>query len=189
LDDGLAALEGGRTVRIDACYGSSTGGSFWFVNLAGAGFVARVARRALQFKFLGSLAYVLATLAELPGLKSRSLTVVADGVTSTRDAVFIEVCNSRKTGGDMIMAPDARLDDGLMNVVIARAMNRTTLLQLFPLIFDGSHVNSPLVETFTCRTLEAHFDSPEPVTPDGELLGDSPLKATVHSAVLEVFTL
>jgi diacylglycerol kinase (ATP) len=189
LEDGLRALAEGKTRRVDLGRGKSSGGEFWFINLAGAGFVARAARRAVGFKKLGNLSYVLAVLLELPGLKPRRLRVVADGIVTEREALFIEICNSRKTGGDMIMAPRAEVDDGLFDVVIAKAMGRREVLGLFPQIFSGRHIESPLIEYFTCASVEAAFDSPEPVTPDGELFGSTPLTAAIHPAALEVYCL
>jgi diacylglycerol kinase (ATP) len=89
----------------------------------------------------------------------------------------------------MIMAPRAEVDDGLFDVVIAKAMSRREVLGLFPQIFTGRHIESPLIEYFTCASVEAAFDSPEPVTPDGELFGSTPLAATIHPAALEVYCL
>jgi len=186
FEEGLSALEGGRFRRVDLGLGRSSAGAFWFINLTGAGFVARVARRAAFFKIFGDLAYTIAVLLELPGLRTPRLDLLVDGVASSRDAVFIEVCNSRKTGGDMIMAPAALVDDGRLDVVVARRMTRRQLLALFPLIFSGRHVESPLVETFTCSRIEARFAKPEPVTPDGELIGDTPLSIEVLPGAIEV---
>ncbi|MCX7024562.1 MAG: diacylglycerol kinase family lipid kinase [Spirochaetes bacterium] len=189
FEQGLAALDRGVTRKVDLGKGSSTGHDFWFINLTGAGFVARAARTASFFKMFGDFSYTIAVLLELPGLKSRRLDIVADGVSTSRDAVFIEICNSRKTGGEMIMAPGAKVDDGLFDVVIAKAMNRRTLLSLLPTIFTGKHVGSPYVEIFTCRKIEARFDGAEPVTPDGELLGTTPLTTEVHPGAIEIFAL
>jgi YegS/Rv2252/BmrU family lipid kinase len=189
FEDGLAALEAGKTRRVDVGRATAGDAEFRFVNLLGAGFVARAARRAQAFKIFGDFAYVIAVLLGLPGLRARPLSIVADGATTVREALFVEICNSRKTGGDMLMAPDARLDDGLFDVVVAKAMTRRQLLALFPQIFTGKHVESQLVEVIRCARVEAAFDAPEPATPDGELIGSTPIVATVEPAALEVFAL
>ena len=199
FEDGLAALADGKVRRVDVGRGqaagagtgaglaAAAGAEFYFVNLCGAGFVAHTARRAGYFRAFGDFAYVIAVLLGLPGLRAQSLRTVADGVETVRDAHFIEICNSRKTGGDMIMAPSAKVDDGLFDVVIAKKMTRRQLLDLFPQIFTGKHVESPLVETFTCTRIEAAFEKAEPVTPDGELLGTSPLSAEIIPLAIEVY--
>jgi YegS/Rv2252/BmrU family lipid kinase len=189
VDDGLAAILGGKLRAVDLGRFTSSSGTYYFINLMGAGFVARVARLAGRFRFLGAFSYTLAVLLLLIPLKARRLEVMADGVPSVRDALFVELCNSKKTGGDMIIAPDAEVDDGLLDVIIAKAMNRRQVLALFPQIFKGTHVHSPLVESFKCRTLTARFDTLEPVSPDGEQTGDTPLSAEVVPRALELYTL
>ena len=163
-------------------------GEFYFVNLVGAGFVADVASRASHFKLFGDMSYTIGVLLELILLRAGACRVTADGKEHAGEAIFVEICNSRKTGGDMIMAPDAVVDDGLFDVVIARAMGRGTLLGLFPKIFTGEHVKDPRVESFRCAKVSVTFDRPQRVTPDGEVLGTTPLEAEVVPRALEVFT-
>ncbi len=189
MEDGLAALKGGKTRKVDIGWIRSSAGEFHFVNVVGAGFVADVAARASAFKLLGDLSYTISVFLELAALRSRTCRIRADGREIVREAIFVEICNSRKTGGDMIMAPQAVLDDGKFDVVIAKSMNRRTLLRLFPLIFTGEHVHDPHVETFTCSRIDLEFDPPQRVTPDGELLGTTPLSAQVLPRALEMFTL
>jgi diacylglycerol kinase (ATP) len=188
VEDGLAALAGGKTRRVDLGKVSSPSAEYHFVNLVGAGFVANVASRAGAFKLFGKSAYTIGVLLELILLRSRPCLLTVDGRESTRDALFIEVCNSRKTGGQMIMAPSAVVDDGKLDVVIARAMGRRTLLKLFPLIFTGEHVKDPLIESFRCSQITVRFDPPQRVTPDGEILGTTPLEISVVPRALEVYT-
>lgn len=189
MEDGLAALRGEKTRKVDIGRIRSSAGEFHFANVVGAGFVADVAAGASKFKLFGDLSYTIAVFLELAHLRSRPCRIRADGRELERDAIFVEICNSRKTGGDMIMAPQAVLDDGKFDVVIAKAMNRRTLLKLFPLIFTGEHVHDPHVETFTCSRMDLEFDPPQRVTPDGELLGVTPLSAEVLPQALEMFTL
>lgn len=189
VDDGLRALTEGRKRAVDIGRVRSASGVYHFVNLVGAGFVANVASRAITFKAFGDASYTIGVLLELLVLRAAPLRLTVEGKESVRDAIFIEVCNSRKTGGDMIMAPSAEVDDGLFDVVIARAMSRWTLLKLFPLIFKGTHVLDPHVETFRCKRMSLSFDVPQKVTPDGEIVGTTPLDIEVVPRALEVYTL
>jgi YegS/Rv2252/BmrU family lipid kinase len=189
VQDGIAAILGGKLRAVDLGRFSSDCGTYFFINLMGAGFVARVARLAGRFKFLGAFSYTLAVLLLLVPLKARRLEIVADGVPSVRDALFVEICNSKKTGGDMIIAPEAEVDDGLFDIIIAKAMNRRQVLALFPQIFKGTHVHSPLIESFKCRNISVRFDTIEPVSPDGEQTGNTPLSAEIVPRALELYTL
>lgn len=187
-EQGLAALVQGRTRAVDIGRMRCSSGEFYFVNLVGAGFVADVASRAGHFKLFGDSSYTIGVLIELVLLRAGVCRVTADGRAHDGEAIFVEICNSRKTGGDMIMAPDAVVDDGLFDVVIARGMSRGTLLGLFPKIFTGEHVKDPHVESFRCAKVSVSFDRPQRVTPDGELLGTTPLEVEVVPRALEVFT-
>jgi diacylglycerol kinase (ATP) len=189
VEDGLRALSEGRTRAVDIGRVRSAVGEYHFVNLVGAGFVANVGSRAVSFKLFGDSAYTIGVLLELVTLRAASCRLSVDGKESVRDALFIEVCNSRKTGGDMIMAPSAEVDDGKLDVVIARAMNRRTLLKLFPLIFKGAHVRDPHVETFRCSRISVSFEPPQKVTPDGEIIGTTPLDIEIVPRALQVFAL
>lgn len=185
---GLSALFQGRTRAVDLGRMRCSCGEFYFVNLVGCGFVADVASRAGHFKLFGDASYTIGVLVELLVLRAGICRVTVDGRENAGEAIFVEICNSRKTGGDMIMAPDAVVDDGLFDVVIARAMSRRTLLGLFPKIFTGEHVKDPHVESFRCSKISVAFERPQRVTPDGELLGTTPLEAEVVPRALEVFT-
>jgi diacylglycerol kinase (ATP) len=189
VEDGLRALTGGRKRAVDIGRVRSASGEYHFVNLVGAGFVANVVSHANSFKLFGDLSYKIGVLLELVVLRAVPCRLVVDGKESVRDAHFVEVCNSRKTGGEMIMAPSAEVDDGLFDVVVARSMSRATLLKLFPLIFTGEHVKDPHVETFRCSRISVSFEPPQRVTPDGEILGTTPLDIEVVPRALEVFCL
>ena len=65
-----------------------------------------------------------------------------------QDMVFVSVCNSRYTGGNMLMAPYADTADGELDIVVCGAMDRRTLLATFPKIFSGRHVHHHAVDVF-----------------------------------------
>ena len=189
VEDGLRALTGGRTRAVDVGRVRSGVGEYHFVNLVGAGFVANVVSRASSHKLFGDLSYKIGVMLELIVLKAVPCRLTVDGKESVRDALFVEVCNSRKTGGEMIMAPSAEVDDGRFDVVVARAMSRGTLLKLFPLIFTGEHVKDPHIEVLRGSRISVSFEPPQKVTPDGEILGTTPLDIDVLPRALEVFSL
>jgi len=74
------------------------------------------------------------------------------------------------------MAPSASIDDGLLDITIARKISRVRLLKLFSLIFKGQHTNAPEVACFKAKSIEISTTMPKKVSPDGELFGRSPLK-------------
>jgi diacylglycerol kinase family enzyme len=105
----------------------------------------------------------------------------AEGIDSELDIVDVSVCNNRYMGGGMLVAPDAQLDDGLLDVVIIGGAGRVRLIRTFPKIYSGRHVDDPLVRVE--RTARLEVDVPEGAQPqgvvlDGELVGRTP--ATWH---------
>lgn len=187
VDEALAPIVAGSTRRVDLGRFTSPDGEYAFMNLLGAGFVSDVAHRASRYKGRGTLSYLLATLREVVTLAPSAVTLTIDGRIIEREVIFVEVCNSRFTGGAMMMAPTARIDDGLFDVVVAGAMPRRNVLALLPLIFSGRHVDSPLVEVFRGARVTLVADRPLALTPDGETFGATPITATVEPGAVEVY--
>ena len=186
-DEAVERIVAGVTRSVDLGRFTCEVGSFWFVNLLGAGFVSNVAYRAKRMKGLGSWSYILGVIGEVIGLKSTAIDLEIDGTKIRRDAIFVEICNSRFTGGTMMMAPSARIDDGMLDIIVAGRMPRRMVLKLLPAIFSGSHVESPAVEVFTGRSVQLRAAAPLALTPDGETFGATPIDVSVHSGMLEMY--
>ncbi len=173
--EAVNAILAGETRRVDVGKYRNDDGVWHFINLLGAGFVSSVAHRARRYKRLGALSYVIAVVVETVRLSSASITLTIDDRRLVRDGVFVEICNSRYTGGDMMMAPDASIDDGFFDVVVMSRVTRSRLLSLFPKIFSGRHVEDPLIEVFRCRSITVETDRVWLLTPDGETFGTTPI--------------
>jgi diacylglycerol kinase (ATP) len=148
----------------------------YFLNIVGMGFVAEVAQAAVPLKRLGSAAYTLATLLKLPSLHPQTITLEVDGQALVREGVFVEVANSRYTGTHFLIAPKAKLDDGLLDVVLLKSISRLELLRLFRTVYDGSHVHHPQVEYLQARSITVSESRPGTLIPDGEILGRTPAR-------------
>ena len=187
VEDAVARIVRGNVRKIDLGHFSAEAGDFYFANLLGAGFVSNVAYRARKYKALGSLSYIFGIIEEVIGLKSTPVTLEIDGKVMERECVFVEICNSRYTGGNMMMAPTASIDDGLLDVVILNKVTRGTLLKLLPTIFEGKHVEAPSVEVFRGKSILLRSQNPLALTPDGETFGETPIDVIVHHQKLEMF--
>jgi diacylglycerol kinase (ATP) len=146
----------------------------YFINIVGMGFIAEIAEAAVRLKWLGNAAYTLAVLLRLPWLKPQTLTLEIDGKTIVREAVFAEIANSRFTGTSFLIAPKAKLDDGLLDLVLLKSISRTGLLRLFNSVYDGSHIRHPQVEYVQARSIRVTESRPGRLVPDGEILCTSP---------------
>lgn len=150
--------------------------SYYFINTVGVGFVAKVAKAAVPLKWMGNAAYTFATILKLMSLKAQKMEIEVDGKVLQRNGIFAEVANSTYTGTTFLMAPKARLDDGLLDLVLLNDISRIKLLRLFKSIYNGSHIKYPEVEYMQARTISIKEQRPGQLIPDGEILAKTPVK-------------
>ncbi|MCF6335595.1 MAG: diacylglycerol kinase family lipid kinase [Spirochaetales bacterium] len=186
-DQAMKVIMAGNTRDIDLGYFTGTSGNFYFANLLGTGFVSNVAYRAGKYKKLGSLSYIFGVLEEVAVLKSVKIELKIDGKDYTRNAVFTEICNSQYTGGDMLMAPGARINDGVLDIVILNKVSRIKLLSLFPKIFKGTHILDPAVEVLHGKKISLKSITPLALTPDGETFGNTPIEVSICPKKIKMF--
>lgn len=172
----IEIIAANRPRAIDVGRLEADGQAHYFINIVGMGFVAEIAQAAVPLKRLGAAAYTAAVLRMLPSLRAQAITLELDGETIVREAVFVEVANSTYTGTDFLIAPRARLDDGLLDVVLLKRISRLALLRLFRTVYDGSHLRHPQVEYFQARSITVTESRPGRLIPDGEVLGHTPAR-------------
>lgn len=187
IEDAVEKIVGGNFRKIDVGIFKYPEGEHYFINLLGTGFVANVAHRAGRYKALGPLSYVIGVFEEVSRLKAVPVHIIIDGKVYQRDYIFAEICNSTKTGGNMIMAPDAKIDDGLLDIVLLNNISRLNLLKVFPKIFKGKHVNDSHVETFKGKHIKIVTETPQRLTPDGEVFGSTPIEVSILPHKINMF--
>jgi diacylglycerol kinase (ATP) len=96
------------------------------------------------------------------------------------------LANASSYGGGIPIAPAARPDDGLLDVVIVREMSRLALALAFPRLLRGVHLSDPRVSTFRAAALRVEGDPSLRITLDGELRACLPLTVSLHPAALRV---
>ena len=185
--DGIRALIRGNTRPVDVCRFTQTGAAWYFINLAGFGFVTDVAHTAHQWKRWGDFSYVVGVFLRTLNLGVHHMALTLDDTRIEGENCFVEFCNSRYTGGRMLIAPDAKIDDGLMDVVVVGPLNRSALLATFPKIFQGSHGRHPSVRFYRTKRALVITDPPKMLLPDGELFGSTPTDITVLPGLVRYF--
>ena len=169
--------DGGR--MIDAGRITAGGTSRWFAGVVSAGFDAAVNERANAWRWpRGKIRYQLAMLRELASFRAISYTVTADGERWQQGAMLISVANGQSIGGGMRIAPEAVLDDGLLDLFIVSRVSRTGLLAVFPKVFSGRHVDHPAVQLRRVRRVELAASNIVAYA-DGERIGSLPLTIEV----------
>lgn len=173
-----------RRVDVGKC------NDFYFANGLGIGFDAQVALEANGIDWIrGNAVYGIALAKILLLHHSRPRVRVShDGETLDTDITLLTVNNGQVEGGAFVMAPDAKIDDGLFDVVVAKGMGRIGILRLLPQVLKGQHMSHPKVVKFRTAKLTVESDVPLPIHADGELTytGATKLEIEVMPKKLEV---
>ena len=157
-------------------------------NMVGWGLVTDVGNKAEHFRWMGTNRYTILSVIEVFRHKSRSAALIMDDKKIEDEFTFIIACNSMHVGKGMKMAPKARLDDGLIDLIVIRAgASRTRLLQVLPKLFDGSHINEPEVEYIQTSKFSLIPETDEILNIDGEIMGSTPIKVEMISKAFEMF--
>ena len=184
----IARVASGHTRRVDVVRATHREGMFHYLNLLAIGFTSDVGDLTnRRFKALGPAGYAVSTVIEVARLQHRVFPVALDDQPlDERPCVFLSFSNSRCTGGTMQMAPDARIDDGLLDVVRVGTLGRLELLRAFPTIYAGTHTAHPKIEATVARS--ATFDLPGalPLMVDGEILHHALTRLDVMPGAIEL---
>ncbi len=185
----IEIIKQNQVKKIDVGRFSSEDKTYYFLNILGLGFVSDVSDTAKGLKIFGNSAYILGVFYQLLFLKTHKLKMEIDGQSIERENVFVELSNTRYTGTTFLMAPDAKIDDGLLDVTLLNKINRRGILKIFPTIFDGTHVNQEHIEVFKARKIKIETNIPKVLTPDGEVLGSTPIEVECIKQDLPFFWL
>ena len=185
--DAIDLLQRGRTRQVDVGLVKAADRRFYFLNIVGMGFTVDASKTAHKLKFLGNTAYTLATLWQVLKLKSYPLVADLGDKEILSDNIFITISNTRYTGTHFLIAPDACIDDGLLDVTILENLPRHRLLKLFPSIYDGRHVQYQEISTHKAATINIREPAAMLLGPDGELIGRSPAEITCLHQDLTIF--
>ena len=176
-----------KSRRVDVMKVRTSNREFWSLGSISAGFDALCAQRANGLKWpKGSNSYIAAMLLELPRFKPIEYTLVADGKERKLAAMLCGVANVKNFGGGMKISPSSEITDGELEVFILHEVSRPKLLQIFPKVYSGQHVQYSEVEIFKAKEISISNDG-FPMTCDGELIGPAPFSAEVHPGALQVF--
>jgi len=191
LNDVAAAADviaDGRTRVIDLGHVETADADpRYFLGVLSCGFDSEVNERANEMTWPhGQLRYLTAILAELRVFKPLPFTITREGVSETSEAMLVAVGNGISYGGGMKVCPDAKVDDGLLDITVLSAVSKFTFLRAFPGVFKGTHTSQPFVSTSLVKTVT--LDAPGQIAyADGERIGSVPANITIKPESLNVF--
>jgi len=143
----------------------------YFLNSLGMGIDGQIAWDYRRMRFLkGELGYLAATLLEIIRFRSFHAEVEADGWSFSGRLLTTAVMNGPYAGGGFYLAPQARPDDGQLDLVFLGNYPRVVRFSVLPKTRDGSYLALSRVQHRRARVARIVADRPLPVHMDGELL-------------------
>jgi len=146
----------------------------YFVNGVGVGFDAAVAVRTRQIRFLsGTALYLVAALQTLGKYDSPEYDVEFDGESRRSRNLLMAIGNGVCAGGGFYLTPDARVDDGLLDLCVIERASVPRILLLMPSAMRGKHGPAKEVNFFRAKEINISCKTPFYVHADGEIVGRS----------------
>jgi diacylglycerol kinase (ATP) len=179
-------------------------GSRYFCCVAGVGLDSEVARRANQLPrwLRGHGGYALSVLPAILSFAPVAMTILTsqgDQAEASREnatwttrsnhpMIMAAFANTPLYGGGMKIAPQAKMDDGLLDVCIVGAVNPLKLFYLFPTVYSGRHLKIREVEYFHAARVRVATEHPLDIYADGEYVCRTPVDVSVQRAALKIVT-
>ena len=187
--DATKVIIGGNTQKIDVAEVNINHVIKYAFNIIGWGLVTDVGNKAEKWRWLGEARYTLLSVFEVLKYKPRLATLILDDDEIIDNFTFIIGCNTMYTGKGMKMAPKAKLDDGLMDIVVVRhGPSRLKLLTMLPKVYDGTHINSPILEYYQVSEFSVIPERDEILNIHGEILCTTPIHVKMIPGAFKVFS-
>ncbi len=181
-----ATIAGGVTRKVDL---GEVGGRA-FVGIASVGFDSDANRIANEApSWLGGLVYAYGALRALVSWKPARFEIELDppGERHSFTGYTVGAANSKSYGGGMRAAPDALLDDGLLEVPVLEDVSKLTFVtKLLPRVFKGTHVELPCVQVFRAAEVSISADRPFVMYADGDPIGELPIRVRALKGAVTV---
>lgn len=188
LDAALAILAAGRVRTVDVARATFGRRRRWFINMSAGGFSGAVSEKATEVKDRwGPLAYLRAAVGTLPQLQGYDAHITLDGEERLDvEAYNVVVSNGRFVAGGIPVAPQSRLDDGRLDLMIAPSATLPELAVLLPQILLGRHTESDRLLFRKAARIDVESEPPMSFNLDGELIGEGPVRFEVKPRALAV---
>ncbi len=164
----------------------------YYAVLADVGFGTEVLcnlPRRFRHALGGNLGYVISLYrtATQGRAGARRMRLDVDGQLRCEEKLLlVEALIGPYAGGGLKVAPEARVDDGLLDVFVARDINRIGICTLFPMVYRGTHIRHEKTEYFHAREVEIDAEVGMRTSLDGEVVGYTPVKLKVIPGALRI---
>ena len=179
VDDAIGKISKNEPKKLDMMRAVCGENIYYSLNLIGWGMATDISVLAEKLRVLGGQRYNIASVFEIIKNKRRDSKLIVDGKERDSSFSFIIACNTKYVGKDMKMAPNAKIDDGEIDLIIVKKTSSFTLFSVFPKLFDGSHINHKACEYVHCKSFSIQPKEHGRLNIDGEIIGSTPVSVNV----------
>ena len=174
--------------KIDVIEVQTKNEKIYSINLTGWGLVTDIGYYAEKNRWMGPSRYTIISIFEIIKNKTRTAILNYKNKKIKKEFTFIIACNTKHVGKGMIMAPNAKINDGLLDLIIVNGnLSRLKLFQTLPKLFKGTHIDDPEVEYIQTEKFSLHTNNKELLNIDGELKGHTPIEVKIIPNAIEIF--
>jgi YegS/Rv2252/BmrU family lipid kinase len=174
LDEACATIAQGVTRPVDLVQLGTLKGradSMWCANAVGIGFDALAVVEANRIRFLRGLPlYLLSVLQATRHYDCPRTVIELDGTRLEQPILLVACANGQFYGGGFHIAPEAKPDDGLLDVCVIDAVSRWRIIQKLLYVIKGTHAQLPEVKFYRAKRIKVTSPDILYVQADGDLL-------------------
>ena len=159
------------------------------INIVGWGMAADINILSEKLRFLGPPRYTISSIYYILNKKYRKAKLQIDGKETIDNYLFILTLNTIHTGKGMKAAPKAKLNDGLIDIIILKSsISKLELISLLPKIFSGNHITSNKIEYIQAKKINIIPEKNEILNIDGEMKCSTPVNISIIPQIIEIFS-
>ncbi|AKL94901.1 diacylglycerol kinase DagK [Clostridium aceticum] len=186
IDDFSQMILGENIMKVDV----GRGGERYFLNVAAAGLLPEVAHKVSSEAktVMGKFAYYIEGIREFSKqmFKPIKIRFQTNGYEEEKEILFFIIANSPSVGGFKYMAPQAKIDDGQLDLLIVEHAHLKDIATIFLKVLTGGHANHPALRYLQVQDFSIHSDDAVDLDLDGELGGQLPSSFTVVKQGLDI---
>ena len=143
----------------------------YFDNTLGIGFGAMVTIRSHQLPIVrGFLMYLTAVIQTIIlNHNAMAMQIETDDQKWQQSVIYLVICNGPREGGGFLIAPEAKIDDGLLHYAMITNVSRAMMFRIVPEVMKGTHGRFKQVRMGTCKKFTLSADRPLYIHADGEI--------------------
>ena len=184
--DGLENIIIGDISRIDVMRIKTRHNINYAVNIIGWGMASNVNILAEKLRWLGNIRYSIASILSILKIKLQTVNIIIENQVFDGKTAFFIALNTIHTGKGMKMAPKAKLNDGLIDIILLKKASRLRILKIFLQLFSGKHIYDPLVQYMQVKSFSINSEN-DFLNIDGENIGQTPIEVSVERNAIQLF--